>query len=177
MAETGTSSTTRQDSAALQFAIQLAMTNGNVAESARAVGWSPDRGRRYVRDNPDVYDVARQAVGITTKQTLKRWADLHADAMDKIENLMKFAEDERVQLKAAEDVIERVEGKVPQKVDIDETDIRDILAHVTMRFITAVHLTQGMTYAEAKLYADKNPEQVQAWGRARGLIKAGESDA
>jgi hypothetical protein len=47
----------------------------------------------------------------------------------------------------------------------------DLLATVLWRYIMALHLEQGMTFAEAKLRAEKNPEEVEAWGREVKLLK------
>lgn len=162
------------DPSLLQFAVQLALTNRNIAAASRAIGWTPEKGRRIVRDNPQILEVAAQATELAARHTLKKWTDLHAAAIEKIESLMSSADDEKVQLKAAEMVIERVEGRVPQKVEVEDDDIRDLLAQVTMRFIAALQYAKGLSYAEAALYADKNPEQVEKWGRDKGLLVAGD---
>jgi molybdopterin-binding protein len=157
----------------LMFVVQLVLHGGNASEAARSLGWSAQTGRKYVAKYPGLRDLAMDATTLQSKAVVRRWADSHATAIQKIHDLMNDAEDERVQLQAALAVVERVEGKVPQKVEVETDDPADIFASVVTRFVTALHLQKGMGVAAAMMYAEQHPDAVEEWGRRHGLLTAG----
>jgi hypothetical protein len=160
----------------LMFVVQLALNAGNASEAARSIGWSASQGRMLTHRYPGLRDLARSAVDAAAHTTVRRWVDMHAKALRTIDDLMTNAEDERTRLHAALAVVERVEGRVPQKVELDEPDPRDVFASTTVRFATAYHLLRGVELADAMLYAEKHPEVVEAWAKRHGLVFAARVD-
>lgn len=154
------------------FLVELALCRGNASEASRNIGWHETRGRRLVADHPELRGMANR-IGERIADSLAdgeigEWTDMHMAARRTIRDLLNSDHDP-TRLRAAELVIERVEGKVTQPVR-DEMPPVDRNS-VTMRFIASLHMYRNVTVAEAMNYADRNPEAVEEWGRARGLIR------
>lgn len=160
------------DPTLLMFVIQLAVNNGNASSAARAVGLSPTRGRMLCKEHPELRNIAKQAIGLGVNDTIRRWSDMHSKALTTINELIDGAEDDRVKLAAAQTVIERVEGKAPQKGAGPLPTDASVMEDVTVRFAASYYLSTGTTLADAMQYAEKNPEVVEAWAKRHGLIAA-----
>jgi hypothetical protein len=156
----------------LMFVVQLTLHSGNASEAARALGWSPSNGRRIIQQYPGLRAIAQDAAALQSKAVVRRWADSHAVAIQKIHDLMD-SEDPNVQLKAALAIVDRIEGKVPQKIEVEQTDPADIFASIVTRFVTALHVQRGMEVASAMLYAEQHPEIVEQWAAQHGLLTSG----
>lgn len=161
-----------QDPTLWLFLVELGLQKGNASEASRRVGWSPERGRRVLSEYPELRSLVSEVIGRVADSQLREWVDMHADARRTIHDLMLRADDERVKLEAAKIAIERIEGKVVQPVR-DDTP-QPTMDTVLMRFVASLHMFRGLTVAEAMEYAERNPDEVQSWGREKGLLPAGE---
>jgi hypothetical protein len=176
-AATGPPDVLPADPKLLMFVVQLALNAGNASEAARSIGWSASQGRMLIQRYPGLRGLANNAFDVTAATTVRRWVDMHAKALHTINDIMTNAQDERTRLQAALAVVQRVEGRVPQKVELDEPDPRDIFASMTVRFATAYHLLRGVELSDAMLYAEKHPEVVEAWAKRHGLVFAARDDS
>lgn len=165
------------DPTIVMFLTELALCHGNASLAARNLGWHETRGRHLVADHPELRDMAdqvtRRIAETMADGEVAEWSDAHARARRRIVELMD-SDHHPTALRACVEVIERVEGKVTQPVR-DDTPPLDRNS-VTMRFVASLHMYRNLTVAEAMDYAERNPEEVEAWGRARGLVKAGDED-
>lgn len=155
----------------IAFVVELALASGNASEAARRVGWSPDKGRRVVAEYPDLRDLVNQAVSHMAESRLADWASMHAEAVETVGTLMRSAVEERVRLDAAKYVVERNEGKIVQPIRDDTPQVS--MDSVLMRFVASLHVSKGLTVAEALAYAERNPDEVRQWGRRHGLLQRG----
>lgn len=156
------------------FLMQLAVNRGNVAAAAAATGWSSSAADRFVKAHPELRQLVDEFVFSLSESTMMDWREMHAQARRRVQDLM-YSEDDRVALAAAQVVIERVEGKVTIPIQ-DETP-RVSLDSIHMRFVAALHLYKGYSVAEALEYARRHPEEVEEWGKAKGLLPGEVFDA
>lgn len=166
MPENGQSRTTN-DPRVLIFAMELVFTNGNASEAARNIGEAGSWGRSIIKKFPELREFAQKAVGRWADGKLSEWADMHAEARETIRENLK-CDDERTRQRAAEYIVERVEGKVPDRV-VDETP-KVNLNTVYWRFVGSVVVYKGWSLAQATAYADEHPEELEKWGKSRGLL-------
>jgi hypothetical protein len=47
-----------------------------------------------------------------------------------------------------------------------------LLATLLWKFVISLHVGRGVPLPEALRHAEQNPEEVQAWGEAKGLLKS-----
>ncbi len=57
-----------------------------------------------------------------------------------------------------------------QKDRTNDRDVVNLLQSVFWRFVLALHVHEGISIDEAKLRAHRSPDEVEAWGRAKGLL-------
>lgn len=156
----------------VMFMVQLAMLDGNASGAAQAVGWNPERGRKMCQRHPELRELARRAIGLSQKETIRRWNQMHSAALNTIYSLTTNAIDERVKLAAAQTVIERVEGKVPVRGRQPDTVPEEVTEDIGVRFAAAYHLEKGVSLADALQYAETNPDEVNDWAKRHGLLDA-----
>jgi hypothetical protein len=157
----------QHDPKLLLFVAELALNGGNASAAAREVGWSPEKGRRLVAASPQLRATASRAVAHVGNEVIREWKEMHAEARRRIGELMHSA-DEPVALRAAIYVIERVEGKTVQPIR-DDTP-RAPMESVMMRFVSSLLIYKGFSFAQAYAYAEQHPDEVEEWGRRKGLI-------
>lgn len=107
------------------FGARLAIT-GDPGRAAAAIGRGKVWAKRRLLENPEIQRAAADDVPHGGD-----WTDLHAEAKRAVAIAMRFGEHKDA-LKAAEMVIERVEGKVPQRVDkrVLRLDISRLVRHL-----------------------------------------------
>jgi hypothetical protein len=165
-----TSGKLKTDPTLLLFVVQLALNGANASAAAREVGWSEEKLRRTVSQMPELRDLVQHAVAQFAGAQLTEWQQMHGAARATIfANLS--SDDDRVRQSAAEYIVERVEGKTPLVVRDDTPRVS--MDAVEMRFVSNLYLLKGMPVAEALAFARAHPDEVQAWGQARGLISGG----
>ena len=152
------------------FLLELYLANGNASAAARQIGWSDRKGRKFVEEHPELLELIEQAAGRLADHQLIEWQAMQMEARQTIRANLK-AEDERTRQRAAEFIIERVEGKAPQTVVHETPQVE--WTSVLFRFLAAMHLHRGISIGEALSYAEGHPEEVEAWGQSRGLLPAG----
>lgn len=149
--------------------VELVFTNGNVTQAAKNVGLAPSHARRIVAANPEIRERAAERTSETAEAVVLEWKSMHEKAMRTVDKSMGSADD-RVALQAAQIVIERVEGRVPQKIEAEIQDEGAEAATLLLRCVTALVLTKGLQPAQAMAWAQANPEKVEAWGRHVGAL-------
>ena len=156
----------------LMFVINLAMNDGNASAAARAVGWNPERGRKMCQRHPEIREITRKAIGLTQRETIRRWNQMHSAALQTINELATDATDERVRLSAAQTIVERVEGKTPIRRTQQEVAPEEVSENLTVRFAAAYHLERGVSLSDAMLFAEREPDKVNEWAKRHGLLDA-----
>lgn len=147
------------------FIAELATNGGNLSKAAKAVGYHPQHGRRLAAD-PDVQAALSQAKETVNRQ-LVEWGEMQSDARRKLYELMNGAEDERVQLLAAKEIIERNEGKTTAKVEHSgEVRTKIIQDEGTIMAIMTLMGRRRWTLAQAFAYVKAHPQEVQEWMRS-----------
>jgi hypothetical protein len=81
---------------------------------------------------------------------------------------------EFVSKKAAMDMLAKFMG-VYQKDRTNAQDVpSDLLRAAFWKYVISMHIGTGVTVAEAIMDAKNNPDEVEKWAAAQGLLKAGE---
>lgn len=154
----------------LLTALALGTAGGSRTDAAEALGIGRKALQTRLRKRPELLalasETAERMAGRGTQAEgeaeVAAWRDMHREARAKIRELMR-TDDTRVQLQAAQAVIERVEGRVPQRIDAEVRDPRAEMASAEMRLVASLHLTRGLSVAEAMEYARSHPDEVRAW--------------
>lgn len=170
------------------FFTDLAL-GASIKDAAAKIGWNYSYARKVKAAHPELVEAAAESVKAQQEaaklklraraekageDVVTGWSDMHNKALQTVHASLD-SEDDRVALQAAELIIERVEGRVPQKIEGD-LGINVSMQSIIMRFVTNVHLTQGVSIAEAMDYAQQHPEEVDAWADrvgARDALPAG----
>lgn len=148
-----------------KFIAELVANGGNLTQAAVSVGYHPQHGRRLAKD-PEVQAALEQATK-TVENNITQWAAMQEAARQKMYNLMSSANDERVQLLAAKEIIERHEGKTTAKVEHSgEVTTRVIEDEGTIMAIMTLMGRRGWSLAQAFTYVKANPTEVSEWMRA-----------
>jgi hypothetical protein len=151
----------------LAFAVVNA---GNISAAAREAGLSESYARRLVGKYPELRERVNQRIQENAEAVVSNWQDMHTRALNRASKLLDST-DERVALGAIQMVVERVEGRVPQKIEAEVNTSEVSQNSVQMRFVTSLHMAQGVSIAEAMHYAQQHPEEVEEWGRRQGLLQ------
>jgi len=154
------------------FGALLART-GNPVTAAREVGMGAKWARRMLDAHPEL--AAAVARGTDQEKKPGDWKDLHPKAMEAVGRALENG-DPREQLHAAELVIERVEGRVPQRVETDGLDASGVLGIILYRYAANCMLAGVMSFEDAIRQGEADPSIPEAWGREVGLLKPGETE-
>lgn len=144
------------------FIAALALNGGKIKEAAEQTGTDYDYARQLVSRHPEIGEAIHQATE-TVQHTLRSWGDYMAEAQERLAKHMRSF-DEDVSLKATIEMLNRVEGKPRQSVELKVEEKETGLTTVGMRAIAAL-LIHGRvsTYAEAAEWVERNPEAVEQW--------------
>lgn len=146
------------------FVHQLTMNDGDYRAAAEAVGWTRGYGTRLKKRYPEIQAIVTRLFEATAVSIREQWARMHTVAMARAAELLG-SDDERVVLETIKLVVERVEGRPRQGVDLSLVEREeDKLESVRYRFALALsHHKAGMTLEAALQYADEHPDDVEAW--------------
>lgn len=155
------------------FIAELMANGGNQSAAAEKVGWHPQHGRRLASTDPEVR-AAIAAAKDSQKNLLKEWTDLAVKAQKKLETLLE-ARDERVQLLAAKEILERHLGKSTAHVEHSgEISTKVIEEDGVMMAVMTLMGRRGWTLPQAINYVKANPREVQEWMKS---LPSGEQPA
>lgn len=146
-----------------RWGVVLALT-GDVAVASAAIGRRPGWGTEQLRRFPQVAEACTAGAGPPPSD----WTEMHDEARHTVQAVMRLA-DPGTRLKAAELVVERIEGRVPQRVAVDPADSQDLLDTALYRYACALHLAAGWDLDNAIRHAEQNPDEVAAWAREVGF--------
>jgi hypothetical protein len=144
------------------FVASLVLTDGNITEASKSAGIGKSTGYTYCRRYPEIQEKLREARATVVSEALQDWKDMANEARGRIRELMRSV-DERVATANAQYVVDRVEGRPKQGIDVDMPDAREETASALVAFAMAYALEQGATLEAALTYARENEEEVQTW--------------
>jgi hypothetical protein len=144
------------------FVAQLALS-GDSAAAARAVGYTEGSARNLLMRRPDLRDAAEEARKNVTAG-MQKWADLVDVAQRKIIDLLRSTDD-RVALRAAQEILNRAEGRPRQSVEVRvEEPEADGPSTGEMRLALSLVMARRVSsMGEALEFIERNPEAAQAW--------------
>lgn len=73
------------------------------------------------------------------------------------------------------DMLARYLGIYQSERRNEADEAANLLRTAFWRYVVARHLHEGLSIAEARGYAERNPEEVQAWARSVGLLRPGQT--
>jgi hypothetical protein len=116
-----------------------------------------------IERHPSLLGVARRDVSERAEHVVKSWEELHGKARRVIEEVLDDKRaDPRARLTAAQTVIERVEGKTPQKLEVARSS-GAVIDSPAWRFAFSWAMRYGVSLAEGEVEAAKDPERVRVW--------------
>jgi len=146
---------------------RLAAT-GSELEAAKAVGRQAKWVRKQLELYPEILNACRRPEG-HDEPLPTTWAELHERAVREVALVMTQATAPKDRLAAAVTVIDRVEGRVPQRIEVQEPE-GHLLDTVFWRYVSNVFLQEGVSLDEAERRALADPAGVHRWGVEVGMI-------
>jgi hypothetical protein len=153
------------------FIFYLALGH-DAAAAAKKVGRSKSWGSLLLRENPEIAEGLERYRREAVDESLIDWKDMLPRAKRRMAQMIDSL-DEKVAFWACKYVVERMEGRVPQTINVETTDTGLSLASIAVRFAMSLHILRGVPLSAALEYAAKNADEVTQWGRERGSLPPG----
>lgn len=145
------------------FVAGLTLHDGNVEAAADEVGWTKGYGRRLMKRYPEIRAAVVRAQEKTQQSVRERWARMHDRALQRISEHVEN-EDPRISLEACKVVVERVEGRPRQGIDLNLIEREeDAMESVRYRFALSLATEYSWELEYALQYADEHPDEMQEW--------------
>ena len=145
------------------FVAELVTNGGDASAAAVAVGWKEATGRSQLLRYPEIRQKLKAATEAVATSVVADWGRMHRSALNVFETALT-QDDWRIRLDAAKEIVQRVEGRPRQGVDLTLLNREDEqLDSVRYRFAHAVALAYGWGLERALQYADEHPESVQEY--------------
>ena len=145
----------------MQFVAELVRNGGNASAAARSVGYHPDHGRRLVSRNATV-KAAVDSLHEQAEAELREWAELAPRAQARLEELLE-ADDSRVALMAAREILDRAVGKPVAKMQHTVREEAPRLSEGQMQLVLSMMMELGWAFATCVEYVKQHPEEAQQW--------------
>jgi hypothetical protein len=177
----------RLDLASAMYGATLVLTGDHLAAArtfARTKRWSvqmvelhPALKQLLEEREKLLAGVTAAAPGPSAPAPPQNWKDLHGDALAAIAQVLRSegAKDSD-KLAAALAVVERNEGKVPSRVEVDDLDAGGVLGIILYRWAANMMLAGLATFEDAIRQGEADPSIPEAWGREVGLLKPGQKE-
>lgn len=156
------------------------VTTGNISKAAQLVGMNASYARRLFSQNANIALVAAaieehmQGVARTAvAEAVEEWAELVPRAKAVMMDLLG-ANDEKVRLWAAQDIVNRAEGKPVAKVEHKHTSEGPQLTEAQMRLAFSLCQAHGLSMAEALEYMRQHPQDVRQWEEQHAQVVSSE---
>jgi hypothetical protein len=149
---------------------------GSITEAARQIGMNPSYARRIMSQHPVVSVVKRKleehlkATGDKALvESVATWEELVPKAKGVMLSLLD-SEDEKVRLWAAQDIVNRAEGKPTARVDHTVTHQNSpSLPEADVQLAVSLVSQLGWPLAQALEWIRQHPEEAAGWRLARAV--------
>jgi hypothetical protein len=156
---------------------------GNITESAKVVGLAPGYARERFAKNPVLKQIAgkiRKGIETTLQEKVEEytgeWMDLLSEAKGRLRSLMLEARDEKVQLWAAQYIVDRAQGKATAKVDHRIVEYKAIPDEGVMQLALSIVHQEGLSLPAALEYIRQHPDEVEEWKKTQALLSIPEAE-
>jgi hypothetical protein len=138
------------------------VVNGrNISAAGRQIGYAEQHARGLFSKHP-AFLAARERVEDILSVEDEEWIESLPEARRTLRQLLK-ARDEKVRLWAAQDIVNRAEGKPVAKVDMTVREERPSLTDGEMQLAISIMQQTGRPFPEVREWIRQHPEEVRGW--------------